>query len=428
MTVKTTRRMVALVLAIGLVAAACGDSSETTTTAAPAATTAAPAETTAAPAETTAAPAETTAAPTPAATEAPDPTEAPVVESMYNLADVCPATISVQTDWFPEAEHGAMYQMVGDDYTVDGDNQITSGSLVIAGEDTGVDIAVHAGGPAIGFAPVRSYMYAEPDNVNFGYGTTDALVLGFEDQPMLALVSPLELNPQIIMWDPETYPDVETITDLRDEGVTILVFPGGSFSEIFIGNGTLNADQIDPSYSGGPAPFIAAGGTLAQQSFASAEPFLYQNLEGKGFEEWGKPIKFQTIHDAGLEMYAASFSIRTGELEELRPCLERLVPIVQQATLDYAASPDRANAIIVDAVLEINSFWVYPIELAAWSAQQQADIGLVGNGSDSIVGNFDMARVQGVIDQMAKAGMNVPAGLQASDIVTNEFIDESLGF
>ena len=104
------------------------------------------------------------------------------------------------------------------------------------------------------------------------------------------------------------------------------------------------------------------------------------------------------------------------------------MPIVQQASLDYAASPDRANAIIVDAVLEINSFWVYGPELAAWSAQQQLDIGLVGNGPDSIVGNFDMARVQGVIDQMAAAGMDVPAGLQASDIVSNDFIDESLGF
>jgi len=40
------------------------------------------------------------------------------------LADVCPATISIQTDWFPEAEHGAMYEMIGDDYTVDGDAQI----------------------------------------------------------------------------------------------------------------------------------------------------------------------------------------------------------------------------------------------------------------------------------------------------------------
>ena len=60
---KTISRLLALLAVFALIAAACGDSSETTTGDTAAATTAAAAETTAAPAETTAAPAETTAAP-----------------------------------------------------------------------------------------------------------------------------------------------------------------------------------------------------------------------------------------------------------------------------------------------------------------------------------------------------------------------------
>ena len=389
MTGSTKRSLLALLIFIGLIAAACGDSSE------PAATTAA----------------------APATTEAP-------AESMYNLAGHCPDVVSIQTDWFPEAEHGAMYEMVGDDYTIDGEAQITSGSLVIGGEDTGVDIEVRAGGPAIGFAPVRSYMYANPGDIDFGYGTTDALVLGYEDAPMLAVAAPLEKNPQIIMWDPETYPDVETITDLRDADVLVQIFAGGSFSEIFVSDGTMNASQIDPSYDGSPARFIAEGGAIAQQAFASAEPYQYLNV----FEEWGKEVKYQLIHDAGLEMYSQAFAIRTGDKAALDGCLQRLVPIVQQATIDYALNPDRANAIIVDAVATIDSFWVYSSELAAFSAAEQLRIGLVGNGPDSIVGNFEMARVQGVIDQMDAAGMDVPAGLVAADIVTNEYIDDSIGF
>ncbi len=389
MTGSTKRSLLALLIFIGLIAAACGDSSE------PAATTAA----------------------APATTEAP-------AESMYNLAGHCPDVVSIQTDWFPEAEHGAMYEMVGDDYTIDGEAQITSGSLVIGGEDTGVDIEVRAGGPAIGFAPVRSYMYANPGDIDFGYGTTDALVLGYEDAPMLAVAAPLEKNPQIIMWDPETYPDVETIADLRDADVLVQVFAGGSFSEIFVSDGTMNASQIDPSYDGSPARFIAEGGAIAQQAFASAEPYQYLNV----FEEWGKEVKYQLIHDAGLEMYSQAFAIRTGDKAALDGCLQRLVPIVQQATIDYALNPDRANAIIVDAVATIDSFWVYSSELAAFSAAEQLRIGLVGNGPDSIVGNFEMARVQGVIDQMDAAGMDVPAGLVAADIVTNEYIDDSIGF
>jgi hypothetical protein len=82
---------------------------------------------------------------------------------------------------------------------------------------------------------------------------------------------------------------------------------------------------------------------------------------------------------------------------------------------------------IVDAVEQYQDFWVYSPELAEYSVNAQLELGLVGNGPDAIVGNMDPDRVQGVIDQMTAAGLDVPEGLQASDIITNEFIDESIG-
>jgi hypothetical protein len=103
------------------------------------------------------------------------------------------------------------------------------------------------------------------------------------------------------------------------------------------------------------------------------------------------------------------------------------VPIVQQAVVDYVESPDRANAIIVDAVEQYQDFWVYSPELAKYSVETQIKLGLVGNGPDGIVGNMDPARVQGVIDQMTAAGLDITEGLQAADIITNEFIDETIG-
>ncbi len=39
--------------------------------------------------------------------------------SAASLAGVCPATVVIQTDWNPEAEHGHLYQMLGAGYTVD---------------------------------------------------------------------------------------------------------------------------------------------------------------------------------------------------------------------------------------------------------------------------------------------------------------------
>jgi hypothetical protein len=339
------------------------------------------------------------------------------------LSDVCPATVVVQTDWFPEAEHGALYNLIGEGYTVDTSNKIVSGPMVLDGQDLGVTFEVRTGGPAIGFAPVTSYVYTD-DAITFGYANTEAQVLSYEDTPLLSVVAPLEINPQMIMWDPDTYPNVESLADLGEAGVPINVFGGGVFSEVFVAQGIWSANQIDPSYDGSPARFIAEGGAIAQQGFASAEPYDYENT----FSDWGKPVAFQTLHDAGFEVYAATLGIRPDQKDELDDCLKEIVPVFQQSVVSYINSPERTNAIIVDAVEQFADSWTQSMEITAWSVEQQKELGLVGNGPDDTVGNMVGDRIQGVIDGMSQAGMAVPSGLSANDLFTNEYIDESIGF
>ncbi|MEZ4869740.1 MAG: hypothetical protein R3C14_50915 [Caldilineaceae bacterium] len=364
---------------------------------------------------TTAAPAATTATTEEAAGEAAAATTGP-------LAGVCPDPIVIQTDWFPEAEHGALYNLLGAEYTIDTNRKVVSAPLVAGGEPMGVTLEVRTGGPAIGFQQPHKQMYVETD-ITLGYVSTDEAIFGAQDTPTIAVMAPLEKNPQIIMWDPATYPDIKTIADLGKAGVVVNVFAGGTFIDVFVSEGILAADQVDPSYDGSPARWVASDGAIAQQGFASAEPYVYQNE----IAEWGKPVAFQLIHDAGLELYSQALAVRKGDLEELRPCLEQLIPLVQQSVVDYAADPSRANAIIIDAVKQYNDFWVYDQGLADFSVAKQLELGLIGNGPDATVGNMDLDRVQGVIDKMAAAGLEAAAGLQASDIVTNEFIDESIG-
>src|SRR6266545_4431754 len=67
------------------------------------------------------------------------------------LAGVCPATVVVQTNWFPQSEHGAAYRLVGPGYRIDAAHKRVTGPLVAGGHDTGVRIEVRAGGPAVGF-------------------------------------------------------------------------------------------------------------------------------------------------------------------------------------------------------------------------------------------------------------------------------------
>ena len=337
--------------------------------------------------------------------------------------NTCPDPIAIQTDWFPEAEHGAMYELLGSGaYAIDSENLIVSGTLHDGGTDTGIGLEVRTGGPAIGFSPVASYMYTD-DSLTLGYANTEAQVTFFESAPMLSVVAPLEKNPQMVMWDPATYPDVNSLKDLGDQNITISVFGGGVFAEVFIAQGIWSAGQVDPSYDGSPANFIANGGSIAQQGFASAEPYDYEKV----FADWGKPVKFQLLHDAGFQVYSQTIGIRSGEKAELDDCLKALVPLIQRAVVSYVKSPATANAIIVDAVDTFGSFWVYSDGLAQFSVNSQKSLGLVGNGPNDTVGDMEESRVQGVIDTMADAGIET-GGITTADIYTNEYIDPTIGF
>ncbi len=287
----------------------------------------------------------------PAEVPASDPANGPAAAT---LADVCPATVAIQTDWFPEADHGALYHLVGDDYEIDTDKKVVTGSMVLGEEDLGIDVEVRAGGPAIASPTVAGEMYLDT-SLMLGYGTTDSQILRFTEAPLLSVMAPLETNPQIIYWDPETYPEVETLADLGDLGVTINVFGGGTYGDVFVGQGIWTEDQIDPSYDGSPGRFVAEG-DIAQQGFATTELWLYKN----SFDDYGRDLAYQTLNDAGFPVYSQTLAIRPDDLEALRPCLTQLIPVIQQATVDYYANAADTNALIVETVVAYDTFWTYP--------------------------------------------------------------------
>jgi hypothetical protein len=343
-----------------------------------------------------------------------------------DLSSVCPSPIVIQTDWFPESEHGALYAMVGEGAEIDADKKIVSGPLVThGGGETGVNIEIRTGGPAVGFQQVVSIM-AQDDNVTFGYVATDEAIENYTDNPTTAFVAPLEINPQIIMWDPATYPDVTSIADLATakdgDGVIIRYFETGAYMQYLLSSGQVTEGQLDGSYDGGPAVFIAEDGGIAQQGFASAEPYNYENV----FEDWAKPVDFELIHDAGWQAYAAPLAVLDSKKDELADCMAAFTPIVQAATVGYYAAPDTANALIIQAVNDYADFWVYDEGLANSSVAAQIELGLAGNGPDDIAGNFDEDRLTNFIE--IAGPVFGTEGLTPADLMTNEYIDSTIGF
>lgn len=342
-----------------------------------------------------------------------------------DLAGICPSTVVIQTDWWPQAEHGFVYQLLGPDYVVNTADMSVKGPLMSQGSSTGVDIQINAGGPSIGFDPVISRMYSKPE-ILLGFMGTDIAISQSEEYPTIGVVAPFNINPQIIMWDPATYPDIRTIDELKDANVKVLYFRNVAYMKYLTATGILNEDQVDDSYDGFPEQFVTAGGTVAQQGFGTNEPIFYETK----LEKWMKPIRYQYLHETGWTPYAQTLAVTPDNKTKYNECLANLVPLIQQAQLDYVLDPSATNEVIVDVVQTLNPTTQYDFDLAMASADKQVIDRLVSNSPDGILGSFDVSRVDDFIATAAPIytarGDKVRESLTAADLVTNEYIDPSI--
>ena len=370
----------------------------------------------------------------PDATSAPDATtpgttaEGGTAGEAASLAGVCPDIVSIQTDWMPEAEHGFIYELIGDGYEIDANKAYVTGPLVDSeGNDLGVDVQIRSGGAPQNFSPVTQLMY-QNDDVFLGFVYTDEAIQFSGDFPTVAVMSGFEKNPQIIMWDPETYPDVEGVAGLGELDVKVRYFGGAAYMDFLTGTDILSSGQVDGSYTGDPSLFIADEGAAAQQGFGSAEPYLYE------FElaDWMKPVAYEYINDLGWENYAQSIATKPENITEYADCFKALVPVMQQASVDYLADPAETNAVILDAVASFGADfgWDYTEGAADFGVEAIKNDGLIANGPDGTLGSFDMDRVAALIELAVPIytaqGATPKDGVTPEDIVTNEFIDPAI--
>jgi hypothetical protein len=338
----------------------------------------------------------------------------------------CPSTIVMQTDWNPEAEHGGQYELLGPSPSINAGAKEVTGELVAhGGIDTGVQLQLRAGGPAIGYQDVSSQMYKDP-SITLGYVGTDEQISLSATQPTVAVLAGLEISPQIIQWSPQAHPTWKTIADIGKTSTPVLYYQGGSFMDYLLGQGILKKSQVNGSYDGTPTVFVASGGQDAVQGFATAEPYIWSH----DVRAWDKPLKYQLIADAGFNFYQQAIGVRKDKLAALTPCLKKLVPIMQQAIVDYVANPEPAIKLILQLVTAYNNGWTYTQGTGDYAVATMKKLGIVGDAPDGTLGSFTDSRVQQLISILvpiyAKKGKQTLPGLKPSDIVTNQFVDPSI--
>ena len=336
-----------------------------------------------------------------------------------DLSSLCPATVVVQTDWYPQAEHGGIYELLGDDYVVDKARGATTGALTVNGAPTGIALEIRAGGPFIE-SPVVTEMFLD-GSIMFGYVGTDVALSRFAEAPTLAVFNAIAINPQVILWNADLHPDVSTIAQIAPRVPAVSVFGDRPYMRYLVAQGVVPAEKVDSNFKGG---LPLATDDIAHQGFVTSEPYRYSTLESG-------PITtaFQLVHEAGWTSYPQNLAINKLRLDALRPCLAQLVPLLQQAQIDFVLSPDRTIGTILDVVTQLETSWSQSVELANYSVDTLMSLGLINNGSTPTFGDFESPRIDEFIALatpiLREQGLDVP-DVAAGDVTTNEFLNPTI--
>jgi hypothetical protein len=416
-TMKRSRKTitVALVAGLSLIAAACGDDEET-----------APAETSGEP-TTTAGDTATTGATdtTQGGTDTSEAAETTVAAGGGDGA--CPSNLVIQTDWWPELEHGGTYQLIGPEGTADKSNFRYSGPIAEAYKVGGIEtVEIRAGGDATSFTPNATLLETD-DDITFAYINLSDVFADAARVPMVAVAKTLDQDPQMLMWDP-TQLEINAPADIATSGADVLHFDGVAYIDYLISKGDMNADQSNPSYGGAPDTWVAQGGNFIQQGFSTNEVYKYENdIAWK--DGAPAPVKYFTVKEMGFDNYAAAMVIRADKKEALDACLKELVPAMSQAWVDFLADPQP----ITDALISINetydTYWKLSEGLNTKGLEILEEKGIGADSPDGTYCSFDAARAEtlfGIMTDVNEA-KGVDSVAAPTDAYTNEYCEGAPG-
>ncbi|MCV0378780.1 hypothetical protein [Nitratireductor sp.] len=347
------------------------------------------------------------------------------------LADVCPNPFIVQKDWLAQAEHGALYQMIG------GGGKMESGRYTGPLGSTGIDLVILEGGGGMGLGDgetAYSALYMGNSKAglrpHLGYQELDNAFIFSERFPVVGVVAPLNIAPQGLFWDRETYPDgFHSIDDIiafgeSGKGMIYVSTIQRTFGLYLLQSG-VSQDVFVEGYRGDGENFVTNNGTWLNQGFVTSEPYAFSTGNN-----WGKPIDAVTVGELGYPNYSGMLSVAENRMDELAPCLEKLVPIIQQAVVDYMDDPTEVLETIHDFTQGgyATSWWKLSMDKLEYGWKTLKERGIMGNGSNDTIADFDTERVavmfdivQPWLDERAKEG------LDPQSVVTNRFIDPSIG-
>lgn len=174
----------------------------------------------------------------------------------------------LQTDWFPQAEHGGFYQALAKGFY----------------RQAGLDVEIRSGGPGVGIkVPVST------GEVDFGMNRSDdVMVVASRGLPLVMVAAVLQHDPQALMVHADS--PVKSLKDLKGRAVTASV--GMAWIPYIQKKYRLSFDLKPNTYS--VAAFLADKDSI-QQCFVTNEPFYAQ--------QQGVRVRTLPLAESGYDVY-----------------------------------------------------------------------------------------------------------------------------
>jgi NitT/TauT family transport system substrate-binding protein len=231
--------------------------------------------------------------------------------------------VVLQTDWYPQPEHGGFYDALVKGYY----------------EDEGLDVVIQPGGPY-----VAGLQLVASGSVQFGMSASDTILQAISDgQPLIAVAATMQHDPQGILVRKDS--PVQTFADLN--GHTVAVKPGSTWFEYLVKRYHLNGvREIPATYS--LANFIADPQYI-QQAFRTSEPFFAERA--------GVQSRLLLISDSGYSPYRVMFTSQDF-LKQHPAVVAGFVRASLRGWRDYLNDPTPAHALIAKLNPALNPDWM----------------------------------------------------------------------
>jgi NitT/TauT family transport system substrate-binding protein len=294
--------------------------------------------------------------------------------------------VVLQTDWFPQAEHGGFYQALANGFYA----------------QAGLDVEIWPGGPGAGIK-----LKVARGEADFGMNRSDDLILAASrGLPLVMVAATLQHDPMALMVHASS--PVKSFKDL--DGRVVVGNVGMAYLTYLERKYAIKFERRQNTY--GLGEFLA-NPELIQQCIVTSEPFFAT--------QHGRKVRTLPLADSGYDSYHAIFCRR--ELVRDAPEVVRaFVHASIRGWRDYLESdPSPANTVILQRNRQMSP------ELLEFSRSELILRKLVhgdqARGED--VGQLSLTRVSEEIDTLLRLNiLEVPVATR--QVVTKDFLPPPL--